>query len=271
MVLSDDDGEKLSQEAFRLYRTAQNLLNLKEPFLSESKTVPFHRNSMSDLKMNSCPMQTYGITSLQRKLNLRESHNSYQSSSTSDGSLNSNSSSVRTETDEENSLYNQTNHDMSTLHPNQAQRSNTVPSNQTKYSPANEISILNLRKSRIKSIASSADDESGFSSMNSFQYEMNGTSILPHLTLNTTLLSDQHLLDDNNGNKNEHFYQKPENNNVILENNIMKTETKPNLLSLKNSCDVAPPIPPKKNLTSFNSLKNDDSPGKTSSISVLWV
>lgn len=261
--LNDDDAEKLSQEAFRLYRTAQNLLNLKEPTLSETKPVSFHRNSLSDLKASGCAMPSYaGTSTLQRKLKLRESHNSYQSSSTSDGSVHSNSSSIRTETDEECGRNRTI---LIPLNMNVNRRpNNCVSSNQNKFNQMsnlpNEMDAISIRKDHIKSMASSsADDESGFSSMNSFHHEINPSTIMPPLALNSTMLSNQLSLDDDNNNKNENHHD-------------YRPDNKSNLLPIIHKrYDSAPPLPPKAKLTTFNSLKNENSPEKSGGIHVLWV
>lgn len=259
--LNDDDAEKLSQEAFRLYRTAQNLLNLKEPILSEPKTVPsFHRNSLSDLKTVGCNMQSaFTPPTLQRKIKSRESHNSYQSSSTSDGSVHSNSSSIRTETDEENHLCINGN----TVGVNN--RRNTI-NNQAKFSLANDIEGMTLGKDRIKSVASSsADDESGFSSMNSFHHE----TALPPPPLNSTMISNQFGLDINDETIKNDI---PNTENSIAYNNIkLMPEIKSNLPIIHKRFDSAPPIPPKKKLTTFNSIQNENTADKTGGIHVLWV
>lgn len=265
-ALNDDDAEKLSQEAFRLYRTAQNLLNLKEPILSESKAIQsFHRNSLTDLK--SPPLQTYsGPTSLQRKIKSRESHNSYQSNSTSDGSVHSNSSSVRTtETDEEPTLDSRTN-GVPVLNGNSNRRVNGT-------NTANEMEVMALGKDRIKSVASSsADDESGFSSMNSFHHEPNTMSMLPQLALNSTMLSNQLALGDDDI-KHEQHHNLPKsdqlNGNAF---NLLHSDINAALPAvIHKRFDSAPPIPPKKKLTTFNSLKNDNADKATTGIHVLWV
>lgn len=269
-TLNDDDAEKLSQEAFRLYRTAQNLLNLKEPILRESKTIQsFHRNSLTDLK--SPPLQTFsGPTSLQRKLKSRESHNSYQSNSTSDGSVHSNSSSVRTtETDEDAHLDARNSNSVPVLNGNNNRR---VSGNNA----ANEMEAMALGKDRIKSVASSsADDESGFSSMNSFHHEPNTMSMLPQLALNSTMLSNQLALGEDDA---RHDQQKHNHNGLPKSEqfdgnafNLLHSDIKAALPPvIHKRFDSAPPIPPKKKLTTFNSLKNENA-DKATGIHVLWV
>lgn len=272
--LNDDDAEKLSQEAFRLYRTAQNLLNLKEPILSESKTLQsFHRNSLTDLK--STGLQTFaGPTTLQRKLKTRESHNSYQSNSTSDGSVHSNSSSIRTETDEENHLDGRAN-GLPVLNGNSNRRINAT--NSDKYNPTNDMEAMTLGKDRIKSVASSADDESGFSSMSSFHHEPN---ILPPLALNSTMLSNQLCMEDDVGdngtaanlNKMETHHYLPKSESIDGNAfHLIHSDCKSLPPVIHKRYDSAPPIPPKKKLTTFTSLKNENSPDKATGIHVLWV
>lgn len=242
-------------------------MNLKEPILSESKSLQsFHRNSLSDLK--STGLQSYtGPTSLQRKLKSRESHNSYQSSSTSDGSVHSNSSSIRTETDEENLLEARTN-GLPVINGSNNRRMNTVIPE--KYSPASEMEAMTMGKDRIKSVASSADDESGFSSMNSFHHEPNSTSMMPPLALNSTMLSSQLSLVDDEKHENNHHLMKSEpfDGNTF---NLIHSDIKSLPPIIHKRFDSAPPIPPKKKLTTFNSLKNENSPDKATGIHVLWV
>lgn len=277
-TLNDDDAEKLSQEAFRLYRTAQNLLNLKEPILSESKS--FHRNSLTDLK--SPALQAYvGPTALQRKLKTRESHNSYQSNSTSDGSVHSNSSSIRTETDEENNHLDVRTNGLPVL--NGGCSTNNINRRPGVTNPqANEMEALTLGKDRIKSVASSsADDESGFSSMNSFHHEPNTMAMLPPLALNSTMLSNQLSLDEDgsggvgigeNGKRDNHHMlpksEQPFDGNAF---NLLQSDIKSALPPIIHKrFDSAPPIPPKKKLTTFNSLRNEGA-DKATGIQVLWV
>lgn len=262
--MNDDDAEKLSQEAFRLYRTAQNLLNLKEPILTESKS--FHRNSLSDLKTPALQAYT-GPASLQRKLKSRESHNSYQSNSTSDGSVHSNSSSIRTETDEENHIENRSN---SVAAINGCNNRRSAANNPDKYHPTNEMEAMTLGKDRIKSVASSsADDESGFSSMNSFHHETNPTSMLPQLALNSTMLSNQFCLEEEcSTNETPHIASKSE---PLDTNPFHHSDIRSALPPIIHKrFDSAPPIPPKKKLTTFNSLKTENI-DKATGIHVLWV
>lgn len=255
----EDDAEKLAQEAFRLFRTAQNLLTLKDPVLGESKRQP-HRGSLIDLNRTSLDTAPLYAPIINRKLNTRESRISFQSSS--DGSVHSNSSSSRIETDEENTIAPGIIHSTGRL--------STV---------ANDI---DMRKDRIKSVASSsADDESGFSSMNSFHHENHlMLPALPVAQLNSTMISNQ-------------FYPDVHDDCDLIHGNLQDLSLKPLPLppvlpardsicpaELQNglpinhrSYDSAPPLPPKRNLTTFNSILqtvNDDKSQKRG-INVAWV
>lgn len=272
----DEEAEKLSQEAFRLYRTAQNLLNLKEPTLSESKALQFHRNSLSDLKTTCNGMSSSSslyAPSLQRKIKSRDSRISFQSSST-DGSVHSNSSSSRNETDEENALVasmvglgvigahagvgsSSSSSSTSSSSSGCGNRTN-IMNNSNKFNIPNEMDALSLRKDRVKSVTSchSVEDESGFSSMNSFHQD---PAMLPPPPLNSTMISNQFFLDGND------------------ELNGLPTvpiiyETKPNLPIMHKRWDSAPPIPPKRNLSTFTSVQNtSNDENQKPGIHVLWV
>lgn len=233
----EEDIDKLSQEAFRLYRTTQNLLNLKEPILSKTKVAQYSRNSMPDPKQMSNVL-------LQRKLKARESRISYQSNSTSDGSINSNSSSGRNDIEDEHHCCNGI--------ANGNHRRSYAPDSSNIL--AREMESLAVGKDqRVKSVASnSADDESGFSSMNSFHHE-NANLLLPlqPQTLNSTMISSQFHMDGEDACQ-------------------AMPEIKQALPIMHKRWDSAPPIPPKKNLATFSSIQNgngDDKPG----IHVLWV
>lgn len=261
----DDDAEKLSQEAFRLYRTAQSLLNLKAPILNESKSVPYHRNSLIDLKSSpGCATSPSFVPPLlQRKLNSRESRLSYQSNSTSEGSVHSQSSSSRNETDEEVQIGTG-----AVLNGNHRRK---IAVN-NKYNLPHEIDAMTIGKDRIKSVASSsADDESGFSSMNSFHHE-NTTALLPPPPLNSTMISNQFPMDGNDDltKGDVTLNGMPFGNNMFVCGTM--PEIKPILPILHKRWDSAPPIPPKKSLATFSSLQssnqNDDKPA---GIQVLWV
>lgn len=267
----------MAQEAFRLFRMAQNLLHLKEPILSEPKTLQsFHRNSLSDLK-SSVPL-SFAPASLQRKLKSRESRISCQSISTSDGSVHSNSSSSRHETDEEAQSGN------GTLCNGNSNQNRRLSTGNARFNSNREMDTLTIGKDRVKSVASnSADDESGFSSMNSFHHE-NIAALLPPPPLNSTMISHQFLMnvnddtmskgstviDDMNKIDNHHHH------NHHLENSIFSCGTMPDIKAslpiMHKRWESAPPIPPKKNLATFNQLQaptNGDD--KKSGIHVLWV
>lgn len=251
----ENDAEKLSQEAFRLFRTAQSLLSLKDPVLRESKCQP-HRGSLNDLKCTSLDTAALYAPIINRQLKTRESRISFQSSS--DGSVHStNSSSSRIETDEDNHMA------PSAVHANGI--ANRFPST---------TNDADLRKDRIKSVASSsADDESGFSSMNSFHQE-NIALLLPP-PLNSTMISNQ-------------FYPDGNEDYDTIQTNLHDLNIKPTLplrdaicpIELKNGLpihhrryDSAPPLPPKRNLTTFNSILQTSQEDKSnkSGINVLWV
>lgn len=137
------------------------------------------------------------------------------------------------------------------------------------------MDAIELAKDRIKSVASSADDESGFSSMNSFHHETNAASLMTALPLNSTMISNQMPLDIGDI-RNEHFPPlandaRPLNvcsafGAVQLDANVANIA-----LAHSNRFDAAPPIPPKKKLTSFNALKKDGTVENNGSIHVLWV
>lgn len=264
----------MAQEAFRLYRTAQNLLTLKEPILSEPKTLEsFHRNSISDLKTSTGTLPlSFASSSLQRKLKTRESRTSCQSISTSDGSVHSNSSSSRNETDEEAQLGN------GTLMSNGNGQHRRISTGNTRFNLNREMDALTIGKDRVKSVASnSADDESGFSSMNSFHHE-NIAALLPPPPLNSTMISNQFLMDANDDAMNKASATIDNMNKIDnhLGNSIFGCGTMPDIKAslpiMHKRWESAPPIPPKKNLATFNTLQtaaNGDD--KKSGIHVLWV
>lgn len=255
--LIEGDAEKLSQEAFRLYRTTQNLLNLKEPMLSETKSSQFIRNVIPEGKATSF---TGSDGTLQRKLKSRESRTSYHSNgSTSEGSINSNSSSGRNdnECDSQCCDANGTNIDVMADGNQQLRTNGNILSR--------EMEMLSIGKEhhRIKSVASnSADDESGFSSMNSFHHDV-PTTILPQSSNNSTMISNRFSLD------------------TFDDARVFATlpEIKPALPIMHKRWDSAPPIPPKKNLATFSSLTqntivDNDKQSNSSNgggIHVLWV
>lgn len=251
------DAEKLSQEAFRLYRTAQSLLALKDPVLRESKCQP-HRGSLIDLKCTSMDTTALYAPIINRQLKTRESRISFQSSS--DGSVHStNSSSSRIETDEENHMVPPVVHTNGMVNNRFAANSNDA----------------DLRKDRIKSVASSsADDESGFSSMNSFHQE-NSTAMLPPPPLNSTMISNQFYLDGNDDyvTIQANLHDLNMKTALPLRDSICAIELKNGLPINHRRYDSAPPLPPKRNLTTFNSILQTAQEDKSnkSGINVLWV
>lgn len=247
----------MAQEAFRLYRTAQNLLTLKDPVLGESKP---HRGSLIDLNRTSLDTTPLYAPMINRKLNSRESRISFQSSS--DGSVHSNSSSSRIETDEENTMAPGINHTAVRL-----------------TAAAAVATDIDIRKDRIKSVASSsADDESGFSSMNSFHHDHNlMLPAMPATQFNSTMISHQ-------------FYPDAHDDCDLLQSHLHDLSLKPvpklpardsicasdmhNGLPMNNRrYDLAPPLPPKRNMATFNSILQavSDDKSQTGGINVAWV
>ncbi|XP_063700296.1 serine-rich adhesin for platelets [Culicoides brevitarsis] len=139
----ETNPEKLSNEAYRLLRTLQNLMNTQEPLLLNPNTA----NAMS-LEPPQLLKATHDEP-FSRKSQSRESRLSLRSST--DDSVHSNatttttnsSSSLKTETDEEA----------------------TPCMNIPQHPPTSQTHLDRIKDG----ILSSIDDESGFSSMNSFQ------------------------------------------------------------------------------------------------------
>lgn len=214
------EPEKLSQEAFRLYRTASNLLNTQEPNL-----IPY-KSSMDD----STHSQPFCIP-FDRKLNMRYSRTSLRSST--DDSVHSNSS-TKSETDEE---------------------CRDSQSHQVLPIPAHQNAIERLKDI----IVSSAEDESGFSSMNSFQeigLPLINSTMIPHDSSSSTgSTSDETTSFESNSTLKREF------------KNLNLSATKsPLKLGLPVSYshrrwDSAPVVSPKK-MSSFN---GDET------LRVLWV
>lgn len=229
-----------------MFRSAQNLLTLKDPILRESKNTS-HRGSLNDLKTSSSTTTPLYAPVINRKLKSRESRISFQSST--DGSVHSNSSSSRTETDEENLLL----------------QTSTLPNGVSRFPVPNES---DPRKDRIKSVASSsADDESGFSSMNSFHQLP-----LPPLPMNSTMISNQFYMDGNEDCVDLLHHDLSIKPALPMRENGCPPELKNGLSIMHRRWDSAPPIPPKRNLTTFNGLRtNNEEDGNKNGIYVLWV
>ncbi|XP_055533454.1 uncharacterized protein LOC129723323 [Wyeomyia smithii] len=231
------DPEKLSQEAFRLLRTVQNLLNTQEPTLSQSSTA------LDSLLLASAAGSTTGSTStltgtagggssapmvhhhhhhhhvpaatgeglytgvvntrsnvgFSRKLNMRGSRLSLRSST--DDSVHSTSSSNKAETDEDNMdrpspplghhLHNHHHHPLVHQHQNSGSSSSSSTSSNSGHL-TNHRHSANIDRIKEMMITSSAEDESGFSSMNSFQ-EIG----LP--LVNSTIMSSSSTASSTNG------------------------------------------------------------------------
>ena len=142
------DAEKLSKEAFRLSRTVQNFLNTHEPILSQANSTSETNNFQRTLEQQRSDF-LFGFD--------RESHLSLRSTDESSVHSSSNSSNSNKEDDDP------------TILPNVA------------VSKIVNIPAKSLVKSKRLSTCHQTEDESGFSSMNSF-HEIG-------LPLNSTLLS----------------------------------------------------------------------------------
>ncbi|KAJ6640857.1 hypothetical protein Bhyg_05790 [Pseudolycoriella hygida] len=178
--------DKLSQEAFRLLRTAQNLISLKEP-------------SLSDIQSDT---------------------------QSTDDSVHSTSSS-RHETDEE-------------THNHQSPPAFCMM-------PSSHMN----RKEFIKSMTqSAADDESGFSSMNSFQEIGIPTPILSGSEKSADSAPETIPEDESDA------------NDITIVQSNYASKAKHAVPVLHRRWESAPPIPPKRNLSTYN---GDDAP------KVLWV
>lgn len=238
LVNGECDPEKLSQEAFRLLRTAQNLLNTQEPdltapkhtmdpqystnFISPSVTnqgaVHFSslaQNQKGQTQLDSDPF----CLSFTRKMNMRESRLSLRSST--DGSVHSTSSS-KTETDEEN------------------------------HSPP----------LKDPATSSATEDESGFSSISSFQ-EIG-------LPLSSTMISSSvptaaSSASDDSAESNTDLCLESRNSTLKASQQSVVSEV--GLPSTNNNrrCDSAPAVPPRTSLQRFSTLPTNDYPA------VLWV
>lgn len=275
------DPVKLSQEAFRLLRTAQNLLSLKDPILSESGAQRAQSSSslfLSDSRIHHkdstvptlmrCSTPTLSsfssATTMHRKLNSRESRLSIQSST--DDSVHSTSSSSRHETDEE--LVPTGN----ASPPPPPHSFCQIPSSSSSTSSSTVSSSAAIINRCLKSIVS-ADDESGFSSMNSFQeiglpvLSSGAAAVqpMPRTRLSTTSDTSARSCSDSSSTVDGGA----DNNNAstVKMRQSSPTPSTRTTNSLPSIChrrwSSAPPIPPKRNLSTFNSA---DEP-----LRVLWV
>lgn len=175
---------------------------------------------------------------MQRKLNSRESRLSIQSST--DDSVHSTSSS-HNETDEENTATN-----MPTFC--------ILPT-----ATSSAASSIN----RVKSVASSVDDESGFSSMSSFQEIglplQSSAGVIPAPRTRLSTSTDTSSIDNSRGSPNETDDDSNSSRNCTVR---MRTSPGRTLPICHRRWSSAPPVPPKRNLSTFNG----DEPLK-----VLWV
>lgn len=186
------DPEKLAQEAFRLLRTVQNLLNTQEPTLSsQSSSSSAELDSLLLLAgasvgggggsttgstttltgagaVASAPVvNTRSNVGFSRKLNMRGSRLSLRSST--DDSVHSTSSSNNEDNTDRPSppLGHHLNHHLNHHHHPGSSSSSSTSSSSGHL--VNHRHSANIDRIKEMMIASSAEDESGFSSMNSFQ------------------------------------------------------------------------------------------------------
>lgn len=160
-TLFELEPEKLAKEAFRLLRTVQNLMNTHEPSL-------LHFDAQSNPIKSESESSSSGSTSSNaagfiRKINSRESRLSMRSS-TDESSVHSSSgdaASTKNETDEDMCIPVPPPSSSSVLPP-QPTPHPAPPSNQHQHQPKEPSSSAPPTTVTI-------DDESGFSSMNSFQ------------------------------------------------------------------------------------------------------
>lgn len=232
-------------------RTAQNLLNLKEPILSDSKCSA--RYQLDNKRNNASCTLSAATSTLGRKFNSRESRLSIQSST--DDSVHSTSSS-RNETDEETNNAIGSGHIM--LHNHHDHHNNQPQSTSSSASSFCGIpsTTVMMRKNLVKSVASSVDDESGFSSMNSFQ-EIG----LPATTASGTIIDKS---EDSSAADDITIVEVQTNNGDYY--GFTKTCENDGLPIVHRRWSSAPPIPPKRNaLTTFTKQNGDEA------LKVLWV
>lgn len=282
------DPSKLSQEAFRLLRTAQNLLNLKEPILAETKkplvaTVAAVNNDLDNtvrcatpLAPLGCPSyasNSAGVSTMQRKTNSRASRLSMQSST--DDSVHSSSSSSRHETDEELLGYVGVPCVVPSAPFHLQSSASTASSSSSSSAMSHGQQQLHLhphhQQHRVKSVVSSADDESGFSSMSSFQdvglpmhAAASSASQPPELPPRSRLSTASVLSANNNvaaGSDTDHGGRR----SVVSAVRMRPAPARP--LSIichrRWSSTPAPPVPPKRSLSAFT--------GDGEPLKVLWV
>lgn len=315
---------KLSQEAFRLLRTAQNLLTLKEPVLAESKkpfaaacaaattslnsiasAVERERDARNDVDhdhdddddedadpektMVHCATPLSALhnmpATIQRKTNYRASRLSMQSSTDDSVHSTSSSSSSRHETDEELLLafgpvagqFGGLQSSAST-----ASTSSSVGSfvrcqnrsamlhhhhhHQQRQHPPNVKAPLLMAASNL----ANNDDESGFSSMSSFQDV--GLPIAPpqlpprsRISCASLLLPETALASTDEEAGCSSTNGSPTGPPEAVVGGARKGDNPPlSICHRRWSSAPAPPIPPKRNLSTFNG--DSDGPLK-----VLWV
>lgn len=144
------DPEKLSQEAFRLLRTANNLLNTHEPSLAMPKSI-FDSNYSSPTPSPNLIMNQSLNSSFCRKSNGRQSNSSTRSScDTNSTSSNSSGASSRSSTQKTPLLLGRS--DVEELELIKAEKADS-----------------GIRSSHVTTLMMHSEAESGFSSISSFQ------------------------------------------------------------------------------------------------------
>lgn len=298
---------KLSQEAFRLLRTVQNLLTLKEPTLAELKN-PFAAAaapasssfnsfaSIVDIEHNDdddseetvhCPTPSTAAhnkpATIQRKTNYRVSRLSMQSS-TDDSVHSSSSASSRHETDEELLLTfgsRACNSPADRLQPSTSYASPSTSSTMSSFTTSSaailhrdctalqhslhktkHLLAISPKITTMVPAINTADDESGFSSINSFQdIGLPHHSPPPQMPPRSRVSSESLLLPEIS----QHALASTINTDEESDNNI----TLPYVCLRRWSSVPAPPIPPKRILSTFNG--SGSSGDSNEPLQVLWV
>lgn len=167
MLPEEIPPEKLSQEAFRLLRTAQSILNTKEPDLAHINKINeleddlnFINQLAKEFPQENKPRVT--SISLSPKLLIPEKETTILPRITRKSSLYSNEGSIHSTSEELCSTNNFISLDSNTISPNN--KDEFTMGRQTNYKYHSEKSV----SPPVSSIGST-EDESGFSSMTSFQ------------------------------------------------------------------------------------------------------
>lgn len=290
------DPGKLSSEAFRLLRTAQSLINLRAPVLIESSSSSSsqsprnstdYRPTTSRLPSSarcttpppSATASTFNGGSIQRQALNRDSRMSMQSST--DDSVHSNSSSHH-DTEEDEDCTTTSHHTLLFA----ARRPSIASSSTT--ATLKSLDLRPFKTTVATATSSSADEESGFSSMSSFQ-EI-GLPATPSPPLHTiaarTLPARSRLSITSNGSSNtcnpqshcelaETYHRQQDDDTITDDSTTVKlrhpassagTNRDSTLLPIcHRRWSSAPPIPPKRTLSTFVTGGHDEP------LQVLWV